>query len=499
MAGIQGFQNLPGVNALPWTGGVRQTSPTPPPPPAIPGEQVILSGQDPHSVPQTAPSQPVTTRSGVTAEMRQNQMGVGIMATLPAGPLLPVNVIIQAVQTPQGKQARAFLDNKEKTEVVAGFTPDGCVAVTLDKDPKAPLLMFNPENLDYGLSSRVREENGWSGRSLIETIHADGSRSLNHGIQQRPDGTTSYNFVHQDTQGNLSGARVVQGPQGQHLENTPVPVSQNAEGMVTLQQSGAPPRSLLQAFKDSTKSMFTAKGWQDAREKSPFQAWREEVKAGGTRAVSFPTFSSTMAKMPSQVFPTLCDQAPPTPPPSAPPQAAPVQSSAPTQGAGSTAKVLEGDITQIPCDGLVTTINSFKDWNGGVDRAIYGAAQGQYHSKPWNMELQDGQAILARKTEDHGGKFRDVLFMVDDLKKPLGYVVYQALTEADRAGLTSVNLPAMRTGAMAGRMESEDQAVSAMADAIKQFRQSGASTLKDIQVVVFKNPQLAQKYNEALK
>ena len=73
-----------------------------------------------------------------------------------------------------------------------------------------------------------------------------------------------------------------------------------------------------------------------------------------------------------------------------------------------------------------------------------------------------------------------------------------SLKAADSSGMQSVNLPAFRTGVMAGAVETEDQAVTAMADAIKRFRADNPSNLKDINVVVFRNQELSKKFSQAL-
>jgi len=93
--------------------------------------------------------------------------------------------------------------------------------------------------------------------------------------------------------------------------------------------------------------------------------------------------------------------------------------------------VTEGDITQIPADVLMTAINSGGMWFGGIDGAIQRVAGNMYHNQASQASpLRDLQTIVARGTGKHRGKFRDVVFVVDDLESPLNDVIYTRLEAA---------------------------------------------------------------------
>jgi O-acetyl-ADP-ribose deacetylase (regulator of RNase III) len=119
----------------------------------------------------------------------------------------------------------------------------------------------------------------------------------------------------------------------------------------------------------------------------------------------------------------------------------------------ATINILQGDITKIPTQAIATLINSGKMWFGGADGAIMRVAGNAYHDVPNRRVLKDGDVIVAKFQRMHQGKFNDVIFVVDDLKRPLGELVEVALDAAYNGGYTSISFPAMRTGVMAGAYE----------------------------------------------
>ena len=112
---------------------------------------------------------------------------------------------------------------------------------------------------------------------------------------------------------------------------------------------------------------------------------------------------------------------------------------------------VEGDITQIPADALMTAINSGGLWFGGIDGAIQRVAGNMYHNQASQAApLNNLQTVVARGSGKHKGKFRDVVFVIDDLKSPLDKVVYAGLEAASNEGYTSLLVPTIRMGVMAG-------------------------------------------------
>jgi O-acetyl-ADP-ribose deacetylase (regulator of RNase III) len=121
--------------------------------------------------------------------------------------------------------------------------------------------------------------------------------------------------------------------------------------------------------------------------------------------------------------------------------------------------VVQGDITKIPADALMTAINSGGMWYGGIDGAIQRVAGDFYHKKAAAMmPLEDLQTVVAKgKRTIHTGQFNDVVFVVDDLKSSLDEVVYAGLEASHNAGHRSLLLPAIRMGVMAGVREKTPQ------------------------------------------
>jgi O-acetyl-ADP-ribose deacetylase (regulator of RNase III) len=133
-------------------------------------------------------------------------------------------------------------------------------------------------------------------------------------------------------------------------------------------------------------------------------------------------------------------------------------------------EVLSGDITRVKADSLITAINSGGMWFGGIDGAIQRCAGDIFHAKAAAEKLTDGKTVFASSDHFHGGSFKSVLFVVDDLKQPLREIVTAALREAERRQLSSITLPTIRTGVMVGVYEPTAQAaLDEMAIAVRQF------------------------------
>ena len=123
--------------------------------------------------------------------------------------------------------------------------------------------------------------------------------------------------------------------------------------------------------------------------------------------------------------------------------------------------VKSGDVTKdVQADALVTLINSEGMWFGGVDGAIMRVAGGLFHSQARAIPLKDGDVVVAKRgSNSHNGSFKDVIFVVDDLKQPLSNLMYSALREAKVQGYKIVAFPLMRTGVMLGAVEPDVKAV----------------------------------------
>jgi O-acetyl-ADP-ribose deacetylase (regulator of RNase III) len=151
--------------------------------------------------------------------------------------------------------------------------------------------------------------------------------------------------------------------------------------------------------------------------------------------------------------------------------------------------VVSGDIARVKADALITAINSGGMWFGGIDGVINRAAGNLFHSQAAKVRLVDGQTVVARSNGSaHDGAFTNVVFVVDDLKRPLHEIVYNGLKAASDAGFKSVSLPTVRMGVMLGVVEkSVNEAVAEMARGVKRLLAED-NTLKNITFVVYNDP-----------
>lgn len=149
--------------------------------------------------------------------------------------------------------------------------------------------------------------------------------------------------------------------------------------------------------------------------------------------------------------------------------------------------VIEGDITAVTADALLTVINSGGMWFGGIDSAIQRVAGGMFHAEVAEQRpLHDGEAFYIQPTLLHGGNFMDVIFVIDDLQQPLSNIVRAGLELAVDNGLKSITIPTIRTGVMSGVVETHEEALTSLASEVGHFADS--ETLQEITIVVYNNP-----------
>lgn len=150
--------------------------------------------------------------------------------------------------------------------------------------------------------------------------------------------------------------------------------------------------------------------------------------------------------------------------------------------------VINEDITQIEADAIIVAINSSGRWYGGVDGAIQRSSGNMFHLQAMKaMPLVDGSVIFAPKQRPHQGKFDAALFIVDDLEKPLYDLVTLALEKARHHELMSVSIPAIRTGAKAGKREPRKQALEELARAVDDFTSNHPAAFDTINLAVPSN------------
>ncbi len=164
--------------------------------------------------------------------------------------------------------------------------------------------------------------------------------------------------------------------------------------------------------------------------------------------------------------------------------------------------VVSGDIAKVNADALITAINSGGLWFGGIDGVINRVAGNLFHSQAAKaMPLIDGQTVVAyRYGNSHRGAFANVVFVIDDLERPLHEVVYSGLRAASDAGFKSVSLPTIRMGVMLGNVEKgTKEAVREMTDGVTKFLSENANTpLESITFVVHNDKEVQFLLQSAL-
>lgn len=166
-------------------------------------------------------------------------------------------------------------------------------------------------------------------------------------------------------------------------------------------------------------------------------------------------------------------------------------------------KILSGDATKVPCDALVTLINSGKMWFGGMDNAIYRTSGQQFHVQAAfaidKYELSDGQAVFATG-KSISGKFNAVIFVIDDLHLPLERLVFIALMSARENHCQSVVLPTLRTGIMAGVVEKTlEDTIKALVNGIRTFEEAHPNTPMTITFVAYNDERIVKLLQEAVQ
>ena len=156
--------------------------------------------------------------------------------------------------------------------------------------------------------------------------------------------------------------------------------------------------------------------------------------------------------------------------------------------------VVDGDITQVTADALLTSINAGGLWNGSVDQAILRSSDGMFHDQALAvMPMRDGQVIIANATAPHKGMFDNVVFVVDELEQPISSLVLAVLEAAEAQEFTSVSIPTFRTGLMVDVRETRVEALRGLVNAIAQFIDEEPRHVQLITVVVYNN-EVDQQY-----
>lgn len=168
-------------------------------------------------------------------------------------------------------------------------------------------------------------------------------------------------------------------------------------------------------------------------------------------------------------------------------------------------KVVSGDITRVQqFDAIVTPINSAGYWAGGVDLAIRRMAGNQYHEQAaqelTRSSARDGTTIVARKLQEHGGQFEDVIFVIDNFELEVCDLVYLSLFMAQNQDYSRMAMPVMRTGLVDGLSGlSMAQTAEQIKAGLERFQNEFPGSGLEVFVVVFQNPEALKLLRQELE
>lgn len=160
-------------------------------------------------------------------------------------------------------------------------------------------------------------------------------------------------------------------------------------------------------------------------------------------------------------------------------------------------EVFCGDITTVDCDGILTLVSGGGPWKGGIDEAIRRVGGPYFHRQAEQLKGQPEGSVLVvpappRGPEEDPLRFAHVVFVVDNLEADLGVLLKKGLMAADREGLRTVAVPALRLGLLkevAGTPEHKLQALhSAAQEALAE-----AVHLRSVAFVFYGDDELARK------
>lgn len=150
-------------------------------------------------------------------------------------------------------------------------------------------------------------------------------------------------------------------------------------------------------------------------------------------------------------------------------------------------QITQGDIAKFPAAALLTPINSGGAWWGAIDDVIERHCGRQFHDQARaRMPLQEGQTIYAKKRQNHRAAFGDVIFVIDDTRRPLREILLAGLLEAEAHGISDLSIPAMRTGVKLGMFERTLEAtIRELAEGTLLFTDTGPKHLRTATFVVY--------------
>lgn len=162
--------------------------------------------------------------------------------------------------------------------------------------------------------------------------------------------------------------------------------------------------------------------------------------------------------------------------------------------------VIDGDVTAVPAQALITAINSGGMWFGGIDGVIMRTAGDQFHGQAAEALRADRstKTIVAKQLGWHHGRFADVIFVIDDLDEPLNVVVRRGLTAASDAGYQTVSMPLIRFGVMRDVGGTSASKLRDITMAVQGAQVDIKNHLKELSIVVYGDLGLSAQLRDLL-
>lgn len=159
-------------------------------------------------------------------------------------------------------------------------------------------------------------------------------------------------------------------------------------------------------------------------------------------------------------------------------------------------KVLSGELTRLPenMDAIIVLLNLKRNKVEGVHEEIIKIAGQQYHNQAiefltQNTKASDYQTIIAKGREEHGGSFRNVIFVIDNLDTSLDQILLSALEQAEKEGYRTVALNLLRLGEKLGSYEQTvTGSILGIHEGVNKFRRKFKTSNMNIYIVVSRNP-----------
>lgn len=162
------------------------------------------------------------------------------------------------------------------------------------------------------------------------------------------------------------------------------------------------------------------------------------------------------------------------------------------------AAAVPGDILHVAADAMVMTVDSAGKWRGQLDAAFMKSTASAYAGElQSHMPLRDGDVIVVENPGYFAPAFDRIIFVVDELVRPLSSLIGFGLTEAEKLRLRKVTLPPLRIDT-SHRLKHEDP-LEQISRAIINFNRRGGKYVQEIKVVVHNDYPTCSRLNWLLE